>query len=54
MGEIIVVLLLPGMLASGILSGNIHAFPLWMTAMANLAIYFLGVRIIFWTFDLFK
>jgi hypothetical protein len=34
---------IPGMIASGMLTGNIHAFPTWPAAIVNsLLYYFLG------------
>jgi hypothetical protein len=31
---------LPGMLVSGIVVGNVHAYPLWIAVLANAALYF--------------
>jgi len=32
---------LPGMLVSGIIVRNIHAFPTWLAAIANALLYYL-------------
>ena len=43
---------IPGMLASAMIVGNIHAFPTWIGALANaLFYYFLGSSI--WIFAAF-
>ena len=38
---VVVVLLFPGMLASMAVSGNVHAYHLWVASIANFVIYFL-------------
>jgi len=35
-----VALLIPGLIVSMALSGNVHAFPLWLAAIANGFLYF--------------
>jgi hypothetical protein len=45
--EILVILLLPGMIGAMVLSGNVHAFILWVAAAINGVIYY-GVGWIFY------
>ena len=40
-GEFGIAFLFPGMLASIAMSGNAHAFHLWVAALANFLLYFL-------------
>ena len=46
-GRFLIVLLFPGMFASMALSGNVHAFPLWLAAVANSLFYF-GLTLLIW------
>ena len=43
----LIVLLLPGMFVSMALCGNMHAFPLWLAALANTLFYF-GLTLMVW------
>ena len=36
----VVLLLMPGMIAAIALSGNVHAFPIWVAACGNFVFYF--------------
>jgi hypothetical protein len=36
----VVLLLMPGMIAAIALSGNVHAFPMWVAACGNFLFYF--------------
>jgi hypothetical protein len=38
---ILFTLTLPGMLTSAILTGNVHAFPMWPAAIVNALLYYL-------------
>ena len=35
-------LLVPGIIGAGAVSGNVHAWPLWIAAGINMLIYFVG------------
>jgi hypothetical protein len=37
----LVFILIPGLIASMAVSGNVHAFPLWIAALVNFGFYFL-------------
>ena len=39
-GQVFVFLLLPGLIGSMAISGNVHAFPLWVAAIINILFYF--------------
>jgi hypothetical protein len=43
----------PGLIFSMILSGNIHALPLWLAAIRNFIFFCLLARIIWLLIDLF-
>jgi hypothetical protein len=45
---------LPGLIFSMILSGNVHAFPLWLAAIGNAIFFFLLTKLVFLIPDLFK
>lgn len=42
------VLVLPGIVGAEAVSGNIHAWPLWLAAAINLAIYFVVGWLVYW------
>jgi hypothetical protein len=44
----------PGLIFSAILSGNFHAFPLWLAAIGNFIFFYLLVRVIWLLIDLFR
>ncbi|MBS1853106.1 MAG: hypothetical protein JST79_19555 [Acidobacteria bacterium] len=44
----IIGLLTPGLIASMVISGNVHAFPLWTAALVNGAFYGMLARLFLW------
>ena len=40
LGELLVILLLPGIFASVMVSGNVHLFSAWIAALGNFVFYF--------------
>lgn len=47
-------LLVPGMLVAAMLGGNVHAFPMWVAALANAIFYYFLVQIVWSIMLLFK
>ena len=41
-------LLVPGIIGAGAVSGNVHAWPLWMAAAINMLIYFVAGWLACW------
>lgn len=37
---------MPGLIFSGLATGNVHAFPLWLAAAANLVLYLILIRFV--------
>jgi hypothetical protein len=46
--------LVPGMLVAVMLSGNVHAFPMWIAALANAILYYSIVQIVWSTRLIFR
>ena len=38
------VVIMPGLMFSGLATGNVHAFPLWLAAVGNLLLYLFLIR----------
>ncbi|HUD23016.1 MAG TPA: hypothetical protein VMQ60_09255 [Acidobacteriaceae bacterium] len=46
--EAVMCLLIPGLIGSMVVSGNVHAFHLWVAAVINGLFYFGLVKFIYW------
>jgi|GEM_PF-4566780 len=53
-GAFLILCMFPGMIVAMILSGNVHAFSLWVAAIANIVFYFALVRTVWFVVDIVK
>ena len=46
-GWVVIILVMPGLLAAIILSGNVHLFEMWPAALVNFLFYFVLIYAVF-------